>query len=175
MSDLQLSQIETFSEDHLLRVLIETPRGSRNKYDWVEELGVFRMSKVLPEGHVFPFDFGFIPGTRGEDGDPLDVLVLSDVAIGFPGTLVETRLIGVIEADQTERDGKTVKNDRLIGVAEPSRLFQGTKRLADLPKSLLEEIEAFFVSYNEQSGKKFKPSGHGTAATARRLIQDAKP
>src|SRR5690242_7742786 len=96
-------------------VIIETPKGNRNKFKYDEELDLFMLSGVLPAGAVFPFDFGFIPGTRGGDGDPLDVLVLMDEP-SFTGCLVRARLIGVIEAEQTE-DGKTARNDRLIAVA----------------------------------------------------------
>src|SRR4028119_2143117 len=98
---------------------VETPEGSRNKFDFDEELGLFKLGGVLPAGAVFPFDFGFVPATRGGDGDPLDVLVLMDEP-AFVGCLVPARLIGVIEAEQTERDGETARNDRLIAVAANS-------------------------------------------------------
>src|SRR3954469_6625001 len=84
-----------------LNVIIETPKGSRNKFDFDEELGLFKLGGVLPAGAVFPFDFGFVPATRGGDGDPLDVLVLMDEP-AFVGCLVAARLIGVIEAEQAE-------------------------------------------------------------------------
>lgn len=80
-----------------LQVIIETPRGSRNKYNFDPDQKIFTLKKVLPAGMVFPYDFGFIPDTRGGDGDPLDVLVLMDEP-AVPGCLVPIRLIGVIEA-----------------------------------------------------------------------------
>src|ERR1700733_8357960 len=86
------------------RVIIETPKGSRNKYDYSVEFKCFQLGKVLPEGMVFPFDFGFLPSTLGEDGDPVDVLLLMDQPT-FCGCVVPSRLIGVIEAQQTEKDG----------------------------------------------------------------------
>ncbi len=98
-----------------LNVIIDTPKGSRNKYEFDEKLGLFKLSGVLAAGHVFPYDFGFIPNTEGGDGDPLDVLVLMDEP-AFAGCLIEARLIGVIEAKQTERDVTVERNDRLIGV-----------------------------------------------------------
>lgn len=98
-----------------LHVIIDTPKGSRNKFGWDEERGLFELSGVLPAGAVFPYDFGFIPNTRGEDGDALDVLVLMDEP-AFTGCLVASRLLGVIEAEQTEKC-KTERNDRLIAVA----------------------------------------------------------
>src|SRR4051812_37612953 len=87
-----------------LNVVIETPRGSRNKYSYDADQAVFRLKKILPEGHVFPFDFGFVPRTKGGDGDPLDVLVLMDEP-GLPGVVVECRIIGVIQAKQ-KNEGK---------------------------------------------------------------------
>src|SRR5687768_1900762 len=111
--------LSTYDEDSgTINVIIETPKGSRNKYEYDEKFGLFVLNEVLPAGASFPFDFGFVPSTKGEDGDPLDVLVLMDEA-AYPGVLVPARLIGVIEAEQTE-GGKTERNDRLIAVAENS-------------------------------------------------------
>src|SRR5262249_48838831 len=84
-----------------LNAVIDTPKGSRNKYKFDEQHGQWRLSKVLPAGHSFPCDFGFLPSTRGEDGDPVDVLLLADEPT-FPGCVVPARLIGVLEAEQTE-------------------------------------------------------------------------
>src|SRR5262249_50979055 len=98
-----------------INVVIETPRGCRNKYKYDDELALFRLSSVLPAGSVFPCDFGYVPGTMAEDGDPIDVLLLVDEPV-FPGCIVRSRLIGVIEAKQRE-DGKTTRNDRLLAVA----------------------------------------------------------
>ena len=99
-----------------LNVVVDTPKGSRNKYKFDEQHGQWRLSKVLPQGMSFPSDFGFLPSTRGEDGDPLDVLLFMDEPT-FPGCIVPAQLIGVLEAEQTE-DGKTIRNDRLIAVVE---------------------------------------------------------
>src|SRR5437016_13619777 len=76
----------------IVRVVIETPKGSRNKYKFEPKLCSFVLSKVLPDGMVFPFDFGFIPSTSAEDGDPLDVLLLMDDP-AFPGCVIESELI----------------------------------------------------------------------------------
>ena len=92
-----------------VNVVVDTPQGSRNKYKFDEQHGQWRLSKVLPQGMYFPYDFGFIPSTRGEDGDPLDVLLLADEP-SFPGCIVPAHLIGVLEAEQTE-GGKTIRND----------------------------------------------------------------
>lgn len=86
------------TENGTLNVVIETPRGHRNKYSFDHELGLFRLGGVLTAGAVFPFDFGFLPGTLAADGDPLDVLVLMDEP-AFPGCLIPARLLGAIEAE----------------------------------------------------------------------------
>ncbi|MGI9114101.1 MAG: inorganic diphosphatase [Chthoniobacterales bacterium] len=154
-----------------VHVIIDTPKGNRNKFSWSEKWQLFEMSGVLPAGAVFPYDFGFIPQTRGGDGDPLDVLVLMDEP-GTVGCLVRTRLLGVIEAEQTE-EGNTARNDRLIGVAVKSRTDGDYKTLEDLSKALIDEIEHFFVSYNAAKGKKFKPLGRYGPERARRLVKQS--
>jgi inorganic pyrophosphatase len=108
---------------------------------------------------IFPFDFGFIPSTLGEDGDPLDILVLMD-APAHVGCLIEVRIIGIIQAEQTQ-DGKTESNDRLLGVAIHSYDHQDVESISDLNKTLLDQLEEFFISYNKQRGKKFKVTGTG--------------
>nr|MDQ3622507.1 inorganic diphosphatase [Verrucomicrobiota bacterium] len=94
-----------------VNAIVDTPRGSQNKFKYDEESGLFMLGGAMPAGVVFPFEFGFIPSTAGGDGDPLDLLILMD-APTFVGCLVRARLIGVIEAEQTE-NGKTLRNDRL--------------------------------------------------------------
>jgi inorganic pyrophosphatase len=159
-------------ESDSVNVIIDTPKGSRNKYSWDEKLEIFALSGVLPAGAVFPYDFGFIPKTRGGDGDPLDVLVVMDEP-AFVGCLVSCQLLGVIEAKQTEK-GKTTRNDRLIAVSADSRTHERLKALSDLDPALLDEIEHFFVSYNVAKGKKFKPLRRLGPAAAKRLIRRAK-
>jgi inorganic pyrophosphatase len=109
---------------------------------------------------AFPFDFGFIPSTIGDDGDPLDVLVLMDEPV-FPGCRIRCRLVGVIEAEQS--DGKeTERNDRLLAIAEDCLNHKDVRSIKDLNDHVLEEIEHFFVSYHELGGKQFKPlARHG--------------
>jgi inorganic pyrophosphatase len=167
-----LSHLAPFASDPAgLHVVIDTPQGSRNKFEYDEELGLFKLSGVLPAGAVFPFDFGFVPSTKGGDGDPLDVLVLLDEA-AFAGCLVVARLIGVIEAEQTEASGETMRNDRLIAVAEKARDHKGVRSLGQLSEHLVDEIEHFFISYNEMKGVKFKPLGRYGPKRAERLVEE---
>ena len=136
------------------RVIIETPKGRRNKFDYDPETRLFRLGGLLPEGMAFPFDFGFVPCTVGGDGDPLDVMVLMDEP-AHVGCLLEARIVGVIEAEQTD-DGNTITNDRLLAVAIHSYAHGDITSIDDVSKTILDQVEAFFISYNKQRGKKFK-------------------
>jgi inorganic pyrophosphatase len=168
-----LDELSPFAEDGLYNVVIETPKGSPNKLGYDPELGAFKLKTVMPQGSSFPFDFGFLPGTVGGDGDPLDVLVLMDYPL-TPGSIVEARLIGVISAEQTEKDGETEQNDRVIAVSPESTLYQHARELGDIPEELVDQVEKFFVNYNEQRGKKFAPQGQLGADHAEDLVSKAR-
>lgn len=150
-----------------LPVVIETPKGSSEKYDFDPASRFFVLSKILPAGMVFPYDFGFILGTKGADGDPLDVMVISEFK-SFPGCLIKCRLLGAIKAEQKERDGTVVRNDRYIAVPVVSKAFKGVDAIA---AQTIREIEHFFISYNEQEGKQFTPLGYIEAAPAYEQIK----
>jgi inorganic pyrophosphatase len=158
-------------ETGLVHVVIDTPRGSGNKFKYDEELRTFRISRMLPAGMHFPGDFGSVPGTCAEDGDPLDVLVLMD-APTFPGCLVTTRLIGGFRAKQRE-SGRLIRNDRLIGVPETPVNPARVRSIGALPESQLREIEHFFFSYNHAQGRELKITSRFNATTAQRLLSDA--
>ena len=165
---LSLDELPPFDGSDLT-VIIETPRGSQNKYTYDGPAYAFRLGGVLPAGAVFPYDFGFVPSTLGQDGDPLDVLVLMDAA-AFTGCIVASRLIGVIEAEQTEH-GRTERNDRLVAVATKSITHSSLRDLSDLNEDLLGQIEHFFESYNSAKGKTFKALGRFGPERARRLVE----
>ena len=140
----------------LIQVIIETPKGSRNKFAFDAKQHIFTVKAVLPAGMSFPYDFGFLPGTLAPDGDPIDVLLLMDEP-AFPGIAVRARLIGIIEGEQT--DGKKkIRNDRLIAVAEMNHEYAYLKKLDDLPKKFLRELEEFFVNYHRLQGKRIQAS-----------------
>jgi inorganic pyrophosphatase len=153
----------------LLQVIIETPRGCRNKYSFDPEQKVYVLKSALPAGMCFPYDFGFVPRTIAGDGDPLDVLVLMDEP-AFPGCALMARIIGVIEGEQTSSKG-TNRNDRLVAVAETARTYEHIKSLKDLPKQAFREIEEFFVNYHRLQGKTYKLLGCGDQRTAEKLIK----
>jgi len=164
-----MSKVEPFDKDGYVNAIVDTPKGSRNKFKFDEKIGMFKLGGALPLGAVFPFDFGYIPSTRAEDGDALDILILMDEP-AFVGCLVPAKLIGVIEAEQTE-GGQTTRNDRLIAVAPNSRNQSDVRFLGDLNSNLVHEIERFFISYNETKGKKFMVLGRAGPEAARALIE----
>lgn len=170
---MAIKRIPSFDPDSGdLNVIVDTPKGSRNKYSFDEKLGRFKLSGVLAVGHVFPYDFGYVPGTLGGDGDPLDVLILMDEP-AFVGCFVRSRLIGVIEAEQTELDGETMRNDRLIAVASSSPTHNEITSINDLDETLVDQIEHFFVSYNEAKGKRFVLLRRYAARKARDVVEAA--
>jgi inorganic pyrophosphatase len=155
-----------------IRVVIDTPAGSRNKYKFDESTGLFRVARVLPLGLAFPHDFGSIPRTCAEDGDPLDVMVL-ELAPCFPGCLVTVRLIGELRCIQRER-GKRIRNDRLIAVAHTPVNEPRLKELAELDPQHLRAIEHFFTSYNQAQGRDFRVTGRTGARAAHATLKRAE-
>src|SRR5438270_13170622 len=119
-------------DKQLLTVVVETPKGSRNKYAFDPEQEVFELKKVLPEGMSFPYDFGFVPSTQADDGDPLDVLVLMDEP-SFPGCVLKCRPIGVIEGQQRDKKDQE-RNDRIIAIEQDAHSWEDIKTVDDLGK-----------------------------------------
>jgi inorganic pyrophosphatase len=152
----------------IINAVVETPKGSRNKYVYHEETDTIKLKKALPAGMVFPFDFGFIPSTIAEDGDPMDILVLTD-APTFPGCLVECRVLGIIKVEQ-EKEGQRVRNDRVIAVQTDTRQYSSVNNIDDLPEGLVKEIINFFASYNNVSEDMFHPLGNDGSDVAIKLI-----
>ena len=170
MKNQDFLHLPAYNSDGEITVVIETPKGCRNKFKYAEEKKAFKLNGILPIGSSFPYDFGFIPSTKAQDGDPIDVLLLMDEP-AFPGCLIDARLVGVIEAEQTE-NGQTIRNDRLIAVATHSKDYSDLRSLRDVNPHLIEEIQHFFVSYNETRGKRFKPLGvHGPKRAMKLLEQ----
>lgn len=145
-----------------VHAVVETPRGSRNKYKFDPDSGCFKLSHVLPVGAVFPVSFGFIPNTRGEDGDPLDVAIFTDEPLPM-GCLADVQLVGILEAMQVQ-NGRRFRNDRLLAVTEVSGIHRTWKNLSGPGPKVLDDLIRFFVSYNEARGREFRLRGiHGPA------------
>ena len=161
---------EPFTKDNkLINVVIETPRGSHNKYAYNPEGDYFELRKILPFGTLFPFDFGFVPGTLAEDGQPLDALVLAEFP-SFPGCVIQCRCLGVIKAEQKEK-GRKYRNDRIISVPCESLTYKEFKSVNYVSQHDLDEVIRFFEYYNEMANKKFKFLGLGNKSTAFKLIR----
>ena len=151
-----------------LNVIVETPKGSRVKYAYDPECGLFQLKRALPEGMMFPFNFGFIPGTLGGDGDSLDILVLNQEPL-VSGCLLKARLLGVIRVKQTEK-GNTCRNDRLVGLAIPKETPTALENFT-LDQKTLEQIEYFFITYNKLDGKKLKILGYEGPKQAKQVVR----
>jgi inorganic pyrophosphatase len=143
--------------DGIIQVIIETPKGSRNKYAFDEKQRVFALKKVLPAGMAFPYDFGFVPSTIAEDGDAFDVLVLMDEP-AFSGCLLKCRIVGIIEAKQREKK-KTIRNDRIVAIEQDNHSFADIQHIKDLGKEFVNELEEFFVNYHNLTGEQYRIIG----------------
>jgi inorganic pyrophosphatase len=164
------SRLAPFDGDGTIQVVIETPKGSRNKYAFDPEQKVFALRKVLPAGMAFPYDFGFIPSTKAEDGDPVDVLVLMDEP-AFPGCLLKCRVVGIIEGEQGKKKER-VRNDRIVAIERENHSYSEVRHVRDLGKKFLLELEEFFVNYHEHLGKKYKILDVKGPSEAQRRIAD---
>lgn len=167
------TRLKPFDKDdkEFLRVVIETPKGSRNKFAFNQEERVFELKKVLPSGMAFPYDFGFAPSTLAPDGDPIDVLVLMDEP-AFPGCVLMCRPIGVIEGEQGDKKERE-RNDRIVAVEKDAHSWEGIKRIDDLGKQFVRELEEFFVNYHRLSGEQYRILGVKGPQHSRTLVKSA--
>jgi inorganic pyrophosphatase len=168
---VSLDKIPAFDQnDGAINAIVETPKGSRGKFKYEGKFGTFSLHSILPLGFTFPYDFGFIPSTEGEDGDPLDILLIVEVPVPT-GALIKASLIGVIETEQQEEGGKPIRNDRLIGAANGIREQCAIRSMDDLPPQTIEQIKTFFVDYARQQGKKLTPLNIGNAKAAMKIVK----
>ena len=166
-----LTKLPAFDEEsECWHAVIETPKGSHHKFDFEPKFGCFELKRTLPEGMTFPLDFGFIPSTLGDDGDPVDVLVVLDFPAAL-GAMVKIRLIGAILAEQKEKNEDWIRNDRLIAVAGHSRTLADIKSLDDLRPEQFDQLIEFFKQYNKLDGKHFRSAGNCDAKEAAALVR----
>jgi inorganic pyrophosphatase len=159
------------SEDEI-NVVIEVPKGSDGKFKYDPKTGFFELHGSLPKGLLFPYDYGFIPSTLGEDGDPLDVVALVDPTL-FCGCLVSASLIGLIKGTQkAEKGERRVRNDILLAVHAESVTWKGVSRLSKLPSELLDQIEFFFAAYRTFQGKEFRPIARLGPREAKKVLRE---
>lgn len=160
-----------FADDGDVHVVIETPRGSRAKFAWDLKLETFTLRKSLLTGLSYPHDWGFVPSTRADDGDPLDIMVIHDAAT-FPGLVVTCRVIGILQIEQKSKN-KRERNDRLFAVPRRSHAEKALTSVADLTRPLREELEKFFIATDELEDKKLKIIGWKGPKPAMQAIKDA--
>ena len=165
---LDLLALPPRDDDGALHVVVESPRGTRTKLKYAPKLRTFIVSRPLVLGVAYPYDWGFVPGTRAPDGDPVDAMIVSDVGT-FPGVVVSCRPLAVLQVEQNARHGGgRVRNDRIV--AEPDGVRRASGVLAP---SVREELEAFFVSTTLFEGKDVRLLGWGDAEAAEALVDRA--
>ncbi len=149
-------------------VFVEIPKGSRNKYELDKEKGVIKFDRMLYSAMHYPSDYGFIEDTMGEDGDPLDALVVMWEPT-FPGCLIEAKVLGVFKmSDEKGNDEKVIT----VPVKDP--LWNHVNSLEDLPPHYMKELQHFFEVYKDLEGKKVHVRGWGNAAEAEQLIEECR-
>jgi inorganic pyrophosphatase len=157
----------------MVNAIIETSKHARAKLDYDPESGYYKLHDVLPEGLVFPFNFGFIPSTLAEDGDPLDVLVITDAVLPS-NCFLTVRLLGVIESEERlKQKQKAHRNDRLVGVPSGDPAAASLASIHDLRPEFLDQIERFFRSYGEFKGKEWTTLGRSGPDRALELVEEA--
>jgi inorganic pyrophosphatase len=153
MSDL--SKIPALVDEQTFHVVVESPRGAGVKLKYDEQLHAMSVSRPLPLGLVYPYDWGFIPSTRGGDGDPIDTLVLWDVST-FPGVVLCCRAIGIIRVEQNrspERSQERIRNDRVLALPVESRRERELISGKPIPDRVRDEIANFLIAATTLEGK----------------------
>lgn len=164
-----LTKLPTWADKTHIYAAVETPRGSHSKLEYDPKLRVFTLSEAPYGGPDLPYDWGFIPSSRAEDGDQLDVLILHDAGT-YPGLLLRCKPIGVLEVLQTSK-GKEERNDRIFAVPDRSPFEGDLQDVRRLPKRAIEEFEKFFVATDALEDKKLKFLGWRGPTRAIKTIQ----
>jgi inorganic pyrophosphatase len=170
---MNLAAISAFSEHDLLHVVVEAPRGSSLKLKYDPKCEAMSISRPLPVGLTFPFDWGFVPSTKGADGDPLDAMLLWDVA-SYPGVVVTCRAIGILYVEQNRKSGdpsERIHNDRIIAIPVEARREQMLTDVDTLPARVRQELEQFTRAATALEGKDVRVVGWGGAADALKLVR----
>ena len=164
--------LPAFTEDGDVHVVVETPRGSRAKFAYDPKLETFALTKSLLTGLTYPHDWGFVPSTKADDGDPLDIMVIHDAAT-FPGLVITCRVIGILQIEQKSKS-KSERNDRLFAVPRRSHSEQALEDVRDLTRPIQEELEKFFIATDELEDKKLKIIGWKGPKVAVQAIKDGR-
>jgi inorganic pyrophosphatase len=151
----------------VIYVIVEIPKGSRNKYEYHKTAGIIKLDRVLYSSLHYPGDYGLIPRTYYEDGDPLDVLVMINEPT-FPGCIIEARPIGIFH--MTDRD---MPDDKILAVPNTDPLAQDYHDVSDIPQHFLSEVAHFFQVYKDLEGVRVEPGGWADCNAARERIEHA--
>jgi len=149
---MNFAKLPVWADKKHINVIVETPRGSRAKLEFDQKLGAFTLAKPLLAGLTYPYDWGFIPSTKAEDGDPLDVLIIHDAAT-YPGLVLKCKPIGVLEVVQVRKSSKE-RNDRIFVVPDRSPFEGDLQDIRRLPPRAIEELERFFEATDALEAKK---------------------
>jgi inorganic pyrophosphatase len=149
----KLDRLPTFAEPDIFHVVVESPRGSAIKLAYRADFEAMSISRPLATGLVYPYDWGFVPSTKGDDGDPIDAALFWDVST-FPGVVVPCRALGVIQVEQNRAGGKgRARNDRILALPIDARRESKLTSALSLPKRIRDELEHFFIAATVLEGK----------------------
>jgi inorganic pyrophosphatase len=162
-----LQRLDTFASDDVFHVVVESPRGAIVKLKYSPELGAMTISRPLVLGVTYPCDWGFVPSTKGPDGDPIDAAIWWDVTT-YPGVVIPCRALSVVRVEQKKVDSTArIRNDRVVAVPVAAR------RHAGLTTRVREELEQFFIAATALEGKDPHIVGWGDTDAALELIRSA--
>jgi inorganic pyrophosphatase len=169
---MDYDKLPAFGEEGVIHVVVECPRGASIKLTFDDKLGAFSLSRPLPEGLIYPYDWGFVPSTMASDGDPLDAMVVWDRQ-SYPGVVLACRLLGVLEVEQNNKEhpDRRERNDRLLAVPVESPGHEGRRSVDDLPKRTRDEIEAFFRASTAFENKDLRFLGWRDPVTAYDMVR----
>jgi inorganic pyrophosphatase len=166
-----LDRLPTFASPDSFHVVVESPRGSAIKLKYRADLDAMSISRPLALGLVYPYDWGFVPSTKGADGDPIDAALFCEVAT-FPGVVVPCRALGLIQVEQNRGDGRgRARNDRILALPIDARREVGLTSAMSLPKRVRDELEHFFMAATVLEGKDAEILGWGGPDAALELLR----
>jgi|ERR1051326_4384193 len=161
------------NNDGAFHVVVESPRGSASKFKYDAELGVMTLARPLPAGLEYPHDWGFVPSTRAADGDPLDVMIVWDVA-SYPGIIIPCRAVGVLKVEQTNASsGARERNDRVVALPVDAPRWEAVRTVFDLSERVREELHQFFLAAVAFEGKELKVLGWAGPDEAMTLVHES--
>lgn len=167
---MKLDRLGSYGEDGSLRVIVESPRGSSIKFEYDPVNRVFTVSRELPLGVVYPFDWGFVPGTKGDDRDPLDAMALHHSPT-YPGVLLPCRILGMVEIVQREGKQRPEVNNRIIATPLWHAPLKALEEARDLPKEARRQIEQFFLTTATLTGKRLTIKGWASKRDTRKFLE----